>query len=330
MARSPSRTIQLQVAPHLQRQLLAGLARSWRSRSARVQPGLDPLGEVDLLLGVEQRHLADLLEVGADRVGRGGHLGVLAGLPQRLGLLLVPGELVGLALGGLGRPPRSRRRPRRRPRSPRARASSADRRPGSAASPILAAPSVRGCGGLLGRRLLRGGLLGRGLLGRRLGRARPTRSVGRAASLPSGGRADGLGARRRRGLASCGEASNFRSHGSLGSHVRPLIHASRTDERGSTDPLRARSVSAVGSAGLGVHPWSRRSATAMPSSAPYPCPFIVTRDSAGVPTRRQAGPDSAFGAPAIAAPTMPALFSSWAGRPGCAARAAAPSCRRPC
>src|SRR5659263_630755 len=35
------------------------------------QTGLDPLGEVDLLLGVEERDLADLLEVVLDRVGGG-------------------------------------------------------------------------------------------------------------------------------------------------------------------------------------------------------------------------------------------------------------------
>ena len=42
------------------------------------QAGLDPLGELDLLLGVEQRNLADLLQVVLDRVGRsaaGCHLG---------------------------------------------------------------------------------------------------------------------------------------------------------------------------------------------------------------------------------------------------------------
>src|SRR3954453_18015745 len=70
------------------------------------QAGLDPLRELDLLLGVEQRDPADLLEVGADRVGRGGELGVLAGLPQRLGLLLVvPLEVGGglfLLAGGRG------------------------------------------------------------------------------------------------------------------------------------------------------------------------------------------------------------------------------------
>ena len=59
----------------------------------RVEPGLDAFGELHLLLGVEQRDLADLLEVGAYRVRRGGELGVLAGLPQGLGLLLVPDEV---------------------------------------------------------------------------------------------------------------------------------------------------------------------------------------------------------------------------------------------
>ena len=68
-----------------------------------IQPGLDPLGQVDLLLGVEQRDLADLLEVGPDGVRGSGELGVLAGLLERLGLLLVvPGELLGL--GGRPRP----------------------------------------------------------------------------------------------------------------------------------------------------------------------------------------------------------------------------------
>jgi hypothetical protein len=35
------------------------------------QAGLDALGELDLLLGVEQRDLADLLQVVLDRVGGG-------------------------------------------------------------------------------------------------------------------------------------------------------------------------------------------------------------------------------------------------------------------
>ena len=69
-----------------------------------VEPALDPLGQVDLLLGVEQRDLADLLEVRPDRVGRRGELGVAAGLLERLGLLVVPLEVgaVGLRVG-LGR-----------------------------------------------------------------------------------------------------------------------------------------------------------------------------------------------------------------------------------
>ena len=41
------------------------------SFSSANRPGLDPLGQLDLLLGVEQRHLADLLEVVLDRVGGG-------------------------------------------------------------------------------------------------------------------------------------------------------------------------------------------------------------------------------------------------------------------
>ena len=47
------------------------------SFSSANRPGLDPLGQFDLLLGVEQRHLADLLQVVLDRVGgraRHGHL----------------------------------------------------------------------------------------------------------------------------------------------------------------------------------------------------------------------------------------------------------------
>ena len=69
-----------------------------------VQAGLDALGELDFFLGVEQRDLADLLQVRAHRVRGGGELGVLAGLPQRLGLLFVPDEIAGglVLLGRLG------------------------------------------------------------------------------------------------------------------------------------------------------------------------------------------------------------------------------------
>src|SRR3954447_6942245 len=95
----------VEVAAHLRGELLA-LLLDLAQPLGGVEPGLDPLGEVDLLLRVEQRDLADLLEVGADRVGRGGELGVLAGLPQRLGLLLVvPLEVGGglfLLAGGRG------------------------------------------------------------------------------------------------------------------------------------------------------------------------------------------------------------------------------------
>ncbi len=64
-----------------------------------VEAALDALGQVDLLLRVEQRDLADLLEVGPDRVGRRGELGVSPSLLERLGLLVVPLEVVGVGLG---------------------------------------------------------------------------------------------------------------------------------------------------------------------------------------------------------------------------------------
>ena len=65
-----------------------------------VEAGLDPLGQGDFLLGVEQGDLTDLLEVGADRVGGGRQLCVLTGLPQGGGLVLIPdgGTLVLLFL----------------------------------------------------------------------------------------------------------------------------------------------------------------------------------------------------------------------------------------
>ena len=130
LARSPSRTIHRRsrrsCGVELLRGLLLGLAHPLR----RVEAGLDPLGELDLLLGVEQRHLADLLQVGPDRVGGRGELGVLAGLPQRLGLLFVPDEvavlaaLLGVLLLDSPRPSPRRRRPRaRRPRDPRGQGS---------------------------------------------------------------------------------------------------------------------------------------------------------------------------------------------------------------
>src|SRR6185312_1727899 len=52
----------------------------------------------------EQRDLADLLQVRANRVSGGGEFGVLAGLAQRLGFVLVPDEIAGgfVLFGGLG------------------------------------------------------------------------------------------------------------------------------------------------------------------------------------------------------------------------------------
>jgi hypothetical protein len=68
-----------------------GVRRVGRGRVEHVlgeHPGLDALGQVDLLLGREQCGLADAVEVHADEVGRGalrvevlgGHLGALDGL----------------------------------------------------------------------------------------------------------------------------------------------------------------------------------------------------------------------------------------------------------
>ena len=82
------------VAAILRRVLLAALGLLGHQLRG-VETGLDPFGEFDLFLGVEQRDLADLLEVGAHRIGRSGEFGVLAGLPQRLGFLFVPDEVAG-------------------------------------------------------------------------------------------------------------------------------------------------------------------------------------------------------------------------------------------
>ena len=102
MARSPSREIQRRSRCMSRVELLLALVGGTQPLRG-VEPGLDPLGQLDLLLGVEQRDLADLLEVGPDRVGGGGQLGVPAGLLERLGLLVVPLEVVvGGRLGGVG------------------------------------------------------------------------------------------------------------------------------------------------------------------------------------------------------------------------------------
>jgi hypothetical protein len=60
---------------------------------------LDALGQLDFLLGAQQGDLADLVQIEADRVRRGGQLGVLAGLAQRLGLFLVPQDTLGVLPG---------------------------------------------------------------------------------------------------------------------------------------------------------------------------------------------------------------------------------------
>ncbi len=133
MARSPSRPIQRRSRSIVALEVLLAVVAGPQPLG-RVQPGLDPLGQLDLLLGVEQGNLADLLKVRPDRVGRRGELGVAARLLQRLGLLVVPLEVdVGGRTGGvrggrldqrpaLPRPPRPRsRRPVPRGRSPRRR-----------------------------------------------------------------------------------------------------------------------------------------------------------------------------------------------------------------
>ena len=64
------------------------------------QAGLDALGELDLLLGVEQRDLADLLEVVLDRVGGGTGRGDL--LRGRVVLVLVGEDEAGVLRLALG------------------------------------------------------------------------------------------------------------------------------------------------------------------------------------------------------------------------------------
>ncbi len=71
-----------------------------------VEPGLDPLGELDLLLGVEQRNLADLVEVDPDQVG-----GQCRGLLVQVRKTLV--DLSAGVDGRVGRVGTGRVRPRR-------------------------------------------------------------------------------------------------------------------------------------------------------------------------------------------------------------------------
>ena len=141
--------------------------------------------------------LADLLEVGADRVGRGGELGVLAGLPQRLGLLLVPDEVARLLRGAPSaraggapggavrcRCPRPPRRPRRRPpprRRPRASTSVGDVDEASSRSALESALEL----GVLEVALLRAPSSSAPCRGRPARRCRPS-SRGRAPSWRAG------------------------------------------------------------------------------------------------------------------------------------------------
>ena len=92
----------LQVSPRVRAQRAAALAQLLFGEQAR----LDPLGQLDFLLGVEQRHLADLLEIVLDRVGcrarhrnlSGGEVLVVVAVDERLVFVLFPGGLGRLAL----------------------------------------------------------------------------------------------------------------------------------------------------------------------------------------------------------------------------------------
>ena len=70
------------------------------------QPGLDPLGQLDLLPGVEQRHLADLLEVVLNRVGSSAGGGCRPGGGKVLVVIAVApetGQRSPVPAAGLGR-----------------------------------------------------------------------------------------------------------------------------------------------------------------------------------------------------------------------------------
>ena len=107
----------LQVHPHVAGQVFADPGELLLGEQAR----LDPLGEVDLLLGVEQRDLADLLQVVLDRVRRragdrhlrGGKILVIVAEDEDL-LVLAARLRESLTARAPAAPgPRSRRPPRR-------------------------------------------------------------------------------------------------------------------------------------------------------------------------------------------------------------------------
>jgi hypothetical protein len=86
LARSPSWTIH-QIPVQLQGELVGRVLGAAQPLSG-VESRLDARGDLNFLLRVEPVDFADLLEVGTYRVGRGSEVGVLAGLPQCLGLLV--------------------------------------------------------------------------------------------------------------------------------------------------------------------------------------------------------------------------------------------------
>jgi hypothetical protein len=78
----------IQIPVQLQEELVGRVLGTAQPLSG-VEPRLDVLGDLNFLPRVEPGDFADLLEVDAYRVGRGSEVGVLAGLAQCLGLLLV-------------------------------------------------------------------------------------------------------------------------------------------------------------------------------------------------------------------------------------------------
>lgn len=74
-------------------QVLDGLLGPTQQLSG-IQPGLDALGQLHLLLGAEQRDPADPPEIDADRIGRAAMFGVVAVVARHRGLLSIPDEVL--------------------------------------------------------------------------------------------------------------------------------------------------------------------------------------------------------------------------------------------